>query len=202
VVNPSQEIRLIELPADASLSGRILYADGGYQPFVKGNKLTLGAEQLAVVGYDEFAGEKYALGTDETIRIPITINRIETDFVQTKKNSIEASAKITRGKDVRIFLQQFDSNNLPHRSWPWGDGSAKEKKISEQIVINVQQDGNNVPMHIEIDKLIWSGLSWAAGEINHADFDPDKPLFIQCTSAEKNDLILKAMLYEVKYPGI
>ena len=107
--------------------------------------------------------------------------------------------KLVRGSDVRIFLQQFDSNNLPHRSWPWGNGSADEKKMNELIIINVQQDGHNVPMHIEYDKLIWSGLSWAAGEINHADFDPDKPLFIQCKSAEKADLILKAVVYEVKY---
>jgi hypothetical protein len=60
VVNPSQEIALIDLPVIAKTSA-VLYADGGYRPVLKGSQLSLGPEQLAVIGFDEYASDKYNL---------------------------------------------------------------------------------------------------------------------------------------------
>jgi hypothetical protein len=65
------------------------------------------------------------------------------------------------------------------------------------IVIKVTQDGKDIPLHIEYDKMIWSGLSWGAGEVKHGTFDPDKPLDIQCISKENDELTLKADIYAV-----
>ena len=56
-----------------------------------------------------------------------------------------------------------------------------------------------MPLHIEYDKVIWSGLSWAAGEIKHGTFDPEKPLTVQCTTMDKEELNLKADVYAVGY---
>jgi hypothetical protein len=197
VINPSQSIAIMELPVNSFNKTKILYADGGYEPTINGNKVIIGAEQLVVVGFDAYADEKYNMGTDDTIHIPFAIDKMESAFASTSKNLIEGNVTAPKGKDIRIILQQFDSKGQPYRSWP---GSPPDgKKVSEVIKINVSQDGKNVPLHIEYDKVIWSGLSWAAAEVKQGSFDTNKPLHIQCSTGEKDELKLNADIYFVDY---
>ena len=42
----------------------------------------------------------------------------------------------------------------------------------------------------EYDKAIWSGLSWAVGEVCHHDLDPGLPITIRCSSQEKQPVEL------------
>lgn len=196
VVNPSQRIVTINLPV-VMPGSRILYADGGYAPKLIGNDLTMGAEQLAVVGFGEFANNKYDLGIDETINIPIGIDKIDAVFSDSGQNLIEGKVRARGDRDVRIIFQQFDSGGLPYRSWPGAPPGGK--KVSEVLKIEVSQDDQEIPLHIEYDKIIWSGLSWGAGEIKKGTFDAGEPLFIKCSTGEKNDLKLIAHVYEVKY---
>jgi hypothetical protein len=197
VVNPSQAIVTMGLPVTTFNKTKLLYADGGYKPTVNGNKLTIGPEQLVVVGFDVYADGKYDLGVDNTIWIPTAIDRIESTFTEIGKNTIEGEINIPKGKGVRIIMQQFDAKGLPYRSWP---GSPPDgKKVSEVIKINASQDGKDIPLHIEYDKVIWSGLSWAAAEIKQGSFDTGKTLHIKCTSGEKDELKLSANIYSVSY---
>jgi hypothetical protein len=196
VVNPSQQIANVQLPVEMTGS-KILYADGGYQPKVTGQDLVLGPEQLVVVGFGAFANDKYRLGIDPTINIPVAIDKIQTTFSPSGKNAIECSIKTTAHKNLRIIFQQFDSNGLPYRSWPGAPPDGK--KVSEVIKINVSQEGKDIPLHIEYDKMIWSGLSWGAAEIKNGTFDPSKGLTVKCSTEEKNDLKLVADVYEVEY---
>jgi hypothetical protein len=196
VINPSQEITLMELPADEH-SSRILYADGGYQPKLSGNKITLGPEQLVVVGFGEFVGDKYDMGIDKTINIPIAINKMETRFVVTSKNTIQTKIDAPDGRDIRIIMQQYYSNGDPCRSWLGAPPDGK--KVSEVIKIEVSQDGKAIPLHIEYDKMIWSGLSWGVGEVKRGSFDDSKPLQVTCSTTEKDAFTLKAEVYAVSY---
>jgi hypothetical protein len=197
VVNPSQAIATMELPVINFSKSKILYADGGYKPHVKENKITIGAEQLVVIGFDAYADDQYDMGVDHTINIPLAIDKIASAFTVTGKNLIEGKVKAVKGKDLRIVLQQFDPNGLPHRSWP---GSPPDgKMVSEVIHISVSQDEEEVPLHIEYDKVIWSGLSWAAAEIKQGSFNPDKPLVVKCSTDEKDELKLLADIYAVNY---
>ncbi len=197
VVNPSQQTSTIELPIAYHGAARILYADGGYKPAVNGNRLILGAEQLVVVGFEEFAHEKYDLGIDTTINIPLSIDKINADFHTVAKNAIEAQASPVNGKSMRIIMQQYYQNGDPCRSWPGAPPDGKN--VSEVIKIKATQDGKEIPLHIEYDKMIWSGLSWGAAEIKQGTFDAGKPLIIQCSSAEKDELKLTASVYAVDY---
>jgi hypothetical protein len=197
VVNPSQSIATIELPVTGFTKAKVLYADGGFKPKAKGSQLTIGAEQLVVVGFDGYADDHYHLGVDNTINIPVAIDKMEFVFTDTGKNMIEGKVSEAAGKNVRIIMQQFDSNGLPYRSWPGAPPDGK--KVSEVIHISASQDGKDIPMHIEYDKVIWSGLSWAAGEIKQGAYDPGKPLVIKCSTDEKGELKLKADVYAVNY---
>jgi len=204
VVNPSQQIADIELPVGHQTGSNIIYADGGFRPFVKDNILKIGPEQLVVVGYGEYATYLeniaeifYNLGVDKSIDIPIAIDKFETAFTVTGKNRIEARVNLVKDKHVRIIMQQFYKNGDPCRSWPGAPPDGKN--VSEVIQIKVSQEGKDVPTHIEYDKMIWSGLSWGAAEIKSGSFDVKKPLDIKCISNEKDELILKADVYAVEY---
>jgi hypothetical protein len=55
-------------------------------------------------------------------------------------------------------------------------------------------------VEIRYDKVIWSGLSWAVGEIHRRDFDPAKPIRLRLSSAERGEPIrLEGKVYAVEY---
>ena len=104
VVNPSQPIATISLPVGNKPGSNIIYADRGFRPRVKGNILTLGPEQLAVVGYDEYADyfEKraelfYNLGEDNTINIPLTQLAISV-FAETQYFASRTQIEVKKGR--------------------------------------------------------------------------------------------------------
>ena len=195
VVNPSLEIAVIPLPATLKGSA-LLYADGGFKPSVKGNSITLGPEQLAVVGFGGYANRDYYLGVDTSVRIPQSVVQLNTVFQDTGRNSVAATVHRPAGH-IRIIVQQFDTNGLPHRSW--GGSPPDGKKMNSYLKISISQNGKEVPAHIEYDKIIWSGLSWAAAEIDEKHINVHQSLDIRCTSTEETILRLKAELYRVTY---
>ncbi|MFI5193154.1 MAG: hypothetical protein ACHQD7_03830 [Chitinophagales bacterium] len=196
VVNPSQDMVTMSLPVIAKTSA-VLYADGGYRPVLRGSELSLGPEQLVVVGFDQYATGAYNFGRDETISIPVSISKIGSSFKETGKNKIAATIDKLPVKAVRIIFQQFDAKGFPYRTW--GGAPPDGKKMDAFFRINVTQKGKPVPLRIEYDKMIWSGLSWAAGEISEDDLDFGKPLSIECMSNETQTLTLKADVYAVGY---
>ena len=49
------------------------------------------------------------------------------------------------------------------RSWPGGPPNGKS--MATVLRITAEQNGKPLPLEIQYDKLIWSGLSWGAAEI-------------------------------------
>ena len=197
VVNPSQSIATIELPVRRPGKSKILYADGGYKPTIHGNKLTLSSEQLVVVGFDGYADAQYHLGIDDTINTPIAIDKIDAKIPSTGKNVIEGQVNVPSGKNIRIIMQQYSADGFPYRSWPGAPPDGE--KVSGFIHINASQNGQDIPLHIEYDKVIWSGLSWAAGELKQDSFDANQPITIKCSTDEKDEMKLIAAVYAVSY---
>ena len=193
VVNPSQEVGSVEL----GVKGRILYADGGFKPVIRDGSLSLGSEQLVVVGMGEYAEERYELGRDESIQIPAMQQRIDVDLVRRGKNKVGAMVRALPGKDLRILFQQVGADGLPVRSW--GGAPPDGRKMNELLTITVRQDGAVLPLVITYDKMIWSGLSWAAGELRQKDFGVSRPVDVECFSAEKDELTLNVWVYAVGY---
>jgi hypothetical protein len=83
------------------------------------------------------------------------------------------------------------------RSWPGGppDGIPMGKVLALQAT----QGGKSIPIEINYDKLIWSGLSWAVGEIRHDAMHAGEPITIRCSSTEKNPVTLDCRLFVVQY---
>jgi hypothetical protein len=47
--------------------------------------------------------------------------------------------------------------------------------------------------------MIWSGLSWAVGEIGSAVLDAYRPVLIRIHSADKDAVMLEGKVYRVEY---
>ena len=197
VVNPSQIISDIKLPVGNYNTSSIIFTENGFKPLLKGNTLSLGPEQLVVVGFEEYSSEEYNLGVDRTIQIPIYIENIEVNFQETSKNTITGLMNPVKGTDIRILFQQFTQDFLPKRSY--GGFPPDAKKMNEFFILTVSQEDKIIPVVIQYDKMIWSGLSWAAGEVKSTSFSSDKPIKIQCSTTETDKLLLKAKVYAVSY---
>jgi hypothetical protein len=205
MVNPSQEYALVEFPWTEEGPGgpgvvRVLYSDGGYKPSMEGKGIVVGPEQLVVVATGVYADARYDLGRDETIRIPLMQERVGLKFSLKGKNMVRSEMLDMgryAGKDLRIIVQQFGSDGNPVRSW--GGSPPDGKKMNELIQIRVLQAGVALPLRVEYDKMIWSGLSWGAAELKHGSFDPATPVEIECSTAEKDELRREARVYAVGY---
>jgi hypothetical protein len=99
--------------------------------------------------------------------------------------------------DLRIIFQQHGKDGSIMRSWPGGPPNGKT--VGTVLKIVAEQGGKAVPVEINYDKQIWSGLSWGTGEIKHGDFAKGAPITIRCSSAEKDAVNLEARLYAVSY---
>jgi hypothetical protein len=202
VVNPAQAVREIELPALSRAQGEhgegeIIFRDAGFVPVLHGNRVTLGPGQLVAVGFGRYASKEYDLGLQADVQIPRSIARLGAKFVSTTANTIETNIEAPVKGNLRIIFQQHGKSGEIMRSWPGGppDGTSMGKVFK----IYAEQDGKVLPVEINYDKLIWSGLSWGAGEIERGNFVSGRPITIRCSSAEKDPVRLEGELYEVVY---
>lgn len=197
LVNPSQTVAHMDLPAREASGGRVLYTDGGFVPVLSGRTLQLGPEQLVVVGYGRYASPAYDLGVDETIRVPKSISPVEATFTPAGSNTVRASVTVPAGKHIRILFQQFGADGFPRRSW--GGAPPDGRKMDVFLQLSIRQNGKDVKYYKEYDKMIWSGLSWAAGEAEPASVDAATPLEVVCRSTETDPVVLRAWVYAVHY---
>ncbi len=196
MVNPSQAIATIALPLLPG-AAKILYADGGFKPKLHNETLVIGPEQLAIIGFGEYAHDQYQLGIDHSINIPQEISKLDISFLQSDKKLLQASFKPVKGKNIRVVFQQYYSNGDPCRSWLGAPPDGK--KVSEVIRIKISQANKTLPQHIEYDKMIWSGLSWGVAEVQYTAIDPEKTIEVTCGTDEKDAAILKAQVYALSY---
>jgi hypothetical protein len=57
----------------------------------------------------------------------------------------------------------------------------------------------SLPVQVNYDKAIWSGLSWGVGEVKDKDMPRGAPVVIRCTSHEDHPVDLSVELYAVSY---
>lgn len=202
VVNPAQSVARFELPqlsrVQAPLgTGRIIFRDAGFVPVLRGNRITLGPGQMAALGFGRYVEPAFDFGIQEDVVIPQSIAPLPATFQAAGKNAIGAELLPPSNGDLRIIFQQRDEHGNIMRSWPGGPPNGKS--VGTVLKITAEQDGKPLPIDIQYDRVIWSGLSWGAGEIRHRDLAPGIPIRIRCSSAEQGALTLEAHLYSVRY---
>ena len=152
---------------------------------------------MAAVGFGRYADAKYDLGIQEDVRIPLSIHPVAAQFHPAENNAVIATIPPPEEGDLRIILQQRGKDGRMMRSWPGGppDGTS----VGKVLVLQATQGGKTIPIHINYDKMIWSGLSWAVGEIPHNAMRAGEPIMIRCSSTEKKPVTLDCKLFAVQY---
>ena len=202
VLNPAQAVNNLDLPllsqAEPPLSdGRVIFCDAGFVPVLRRNTVTLGPGQMAAVGFGRYAAPEFDLGVQEDVRIPRSIRPVDATFTPDGTGVIKATIQPPAGGDLRIIFQQWYADGTVARSWPGGPPNGTS--MGKVLKISAEQGGKSLPVKIDYDRLIWSGLSWGAGELEHASFAPGGLIVIRCSSAEKIPVTLKAKVYAVRY---
>ena len=194
VVNPAQAVQEARLPgAEAAHPGRVLYRDSGFMPVVEGRAVRLGPGQLAVIGTGRYADAQYDLGVGTDIRIPRTITPLPVHFARRKGLVFEGTLTPPEAGDLRVIMRQRTEAGQVMRS-------VTRANMGEFFTIRASQGGKPVPVEINYDKVVWSGLAWAAGEIRRADFDPHAPLTLTLSSRDRDlDMHLEGHVYAIGY---
>jgi hypothetical protein len=209
VVNPAQSIEEIQMPrlsqeqraensADKNKDGRVLFRDAGFQPVLIGDKIKLGPGQMALVGFGKYAHSEYDLGVQEDVVIPRSIAPVDAVFSPHGKNTIQATIEAPPQGSLRIVMRQRSAKDGGiMRSWKGGPPNGTN--MGKVFILSASQDGKPLPVEINYDKVIWSGLSWAVGEIAPASLRPGAPVTIECSSAEEGPVQLEGQVYRVEY---
>ena len=203
VINPSQSRRVVRLPRVHQLQpslrgGSIQFRDVGFVPVLsrESAEVSLGPEQLAVVGYGEYAKSKYHLGIQEDVLIPSTIRALPEEFHNEGSNTVSSTISAPARGDLRAVMRQF-AGGEPVRTARGAPPNGTS--LSQLLLIQATCRGRSIPVNINYDKAIWSGLSWAVGEIRHGDLEAGGPVTIRCTSLEPRPVDLKVETFEVEH---
>ena len=202
-MNPAQSVERIRLPRLSSeqpaiSKARIIFRDAGFDPALADDTIELGPGQMAVVGVGKYADKKYDLGVQEDVRIPRFIAPVAAKFSESGKNSIGAVVMAPAKGDLRIIMRQHSAKDGSiMRSWKGGPPNGTN--MGKVFVISASQNGTPLPVEINYDKVIWSGLSWAVGEVRQSALKPGSPVEINCSSAEEAPVQLDGQVFAVEY---
>ncbi|MDX2196699.1 MAG: hypothetical protein NW207_09800 [Cytophagales bacterium] len=194
VCNPSQSFKKITLPVN-TLKYKILFADKGYVPAVENGQLSLGPEQMAVIGLNEYAQDKFVLGVEEDIIIPKYINPLAANFTRTAKNTYAGEVKCTAKSDIRVVIEFTDSLGKAVNIKSLKDMTP----MSDNIIITAKTLTKNIPVQIKHNKIIWSGLNFVCVELKNTDLSGVETFKLECKINHYNKYFIKPSVYEVKY---
>lgn len=195
LVNPTQSIQRITIPRSTQGDAKILFTDNGFEPRIEGDEIVLGAEQLVVVGIGKYNSDIYNWGIEKDILIPNAITPIPSEMVIKDNNTASVTVKPEDG-NLRILFTQYDAWSNAHRSW--GGAPPDGIRMNDFLKITAKQGNKNIPMTISYDKMIWSGLSWGAAEIEAKNLNAKQPITITCSAKDCESKYFKIELYNVK----
>jgi hypothetical protein len=202
-VNPAQTFQTVALPPARGApppteGGRVLFADAGYAPVLADGAIRLGPEQMCVAGFGTFDDDAYALGLEEDVAIPVAIEPLSAPFEPCGHNQIRAKIEPPPDGHLRINMTQ-SRDGIAHRST--AEQRIHGRSLAELLRISVRQSGQDVATRIGHDRAVWSGLSWATGEVPCSRLPRSDALEIVCSSAETQSVELRAKAYAVRYAG-
>jgi hypothetical protein len=197
VVNPSQDVQTIQLPARA---GWMLFRDSGFEPVIEDTLLTLGPEQVAVVASGRFAQKDFELGLEPDVLIPEGSEPVEAEVKLTAdgKSLTVICAAPPKDRILRAIFRQ-SRGGRPLRTT--GGAPPGGVSLGRLLHLNARQGDRDVSVRTDHDKVVWSGLSWVVGEIDGAGLDPVIPIKLVFSTTEAPPLDISAELMTISYGG-
>src|SRR5262249_50881024 len=145
-----------------------------------------------------YAAPSDDLGIEPDVHIPQRIAALPARFLVLADEgshpgvaAIEAEIAPPSAGDLRVILRQRDHHGRTMRS-------LSKETMAEFFRIEAWQNGTPLPIEINYDKVIWSGLGWAVGEIRRDHILADEPVRIRLSSAETDpELHLEGQVLDV-----
>jgi hypothetical protein len=127
---------------------------------------------------------------DEDVLIPSSMTDLKARVIE-GTNTVSASVDVPGECNLRIILRQLaDSKPLgTSRSAP-----PKRHHSCKHLATQGRPKRQAVPVLVNYDRAVWSGLSWAVGEVKQRDLTPEEPIVVQGASLEKGTVKLKLEL--------
>lgn len=199
IINPSQETQKIALPLPGFRRRKLLFSDNGFRPEIKNDSITLGPEQMALVGLGQYARSEYYLGVQEDVTIPLSIHPVQYELSSAAKGQVKVHIHYAGKNDLRIIFKQRTQDGHPYRIT--GGAPPDGEFMNKLLAIKAFQNKEEISFVLHYDKQIWSGLSWAVGEIQNVNIKKDIPLVIEykVTDPDSKDFIIDCQVYEVEY---
>ncbi len=202
VVNPAQDMARVRIPLLSRqqtplTGGRLLFRDAGYVPRLTGDAIELGPGQMAMVGFVRYASPAYDFGIQQDVMIPRTIRPLAVEFRNIGKGEIQAAIPAPANGDLRLIMQQYSPDGTLMRTT--AGGPLAGTNMGKVFLLKAEQDGKELPIRENYDHVIWSGLSWAAGEIDQKNLKPGAPLTLTFQSMENAPVALRGRVYLVQY---
>jgi hypothetical protein len=180
--------------------GRILFRDRGFAPILSSESITLGPGQLALVGFGRYSDAAFDLGIGDGDAIPQSIRSLRARFAPAsgeedtaRPDTIETTVRPPANGDLRIVLRRLDEHNKLARA-------VSSDTMADFFAIEAFQDGHALPVAINYDKIIWTGLAWAVGEIRRSDIAPGKPIELRLSTPDQEPAVhLTGQVFSVKY---
>lgn len=150
---------------------------------------------MAVIGFGKYARQEYDMGVEDQVVIPESIEPITAVFHATESHAVEGSIPAPAGGMLRVIFQQRTPEGDIRRTW--AGGPPKGENMAKVLKIEALQHGQPLPLRVNYDKVIWSGLSWGVAEVSK--FASGAPVEIRCSSSEKDPVKLDVKIYRVRY---
>jgi hypothetical protein len=201
LVNPSQKHRTINL--EDHISGitdqnkMALFNDSGHKPNLSGNNLSIGPEQMVLIGFGKYASPEFHLGEETDVKIPEMLEELNVDFKKTDKNTLKTDFQINKAGTYRLVFRQFSPDGMPCRLT--GGGYPDGTSLDQLQILKVEVNNVNIPLHYEYDKALWSGLSWSAAEFKLPDDLQNQTVTVSYSIPdEPEDLIITGSVFFVQ----
>jgi hypothetical protein len=202
VTNPTQTVAKVMLPSyntggSTPGLGRVQFRDAGFVPKLEKDAITLGPGQMAMIGFGAYATQAYDFGIEKDVVIPSAIAPVEAEFKTIAPSTIEATLQPPTKGVLRVIMRERTPDGYIRRTWAGGPPTGTP--MAKVFTIEAVQDGRAIPVKIDYDRIVWSGMSWAVGEIDVKDLAAGKPLSIRFHSNEKDPVQLEGSAYQVIY---
>lgn len=176
VLNPGANDEDVALPISPSARSRVLFTDAGRAPELTGGTLHLGPGQLAVVGTGGYADQRWDLGTQADVVIPMSCKPLPIADVVREPGLVSATVVAPRTGALRIMCSQTGADGRPWRVS--GGAPPSGIPLGKLLVLKAEQGGRELELSRNYDRQIWSGLSWAVADVSPQNLVPGNPVRI------------------------
>jgi hypothetical protein len=197
VVNPAQTMATLTLPRVMAGGVTVLFHDAGFAPTVRGARVTLGPEQMALLATGACATAANDLGVEDDVHIPCASAPLPVQITHTDARRVELRVTPPATGDVRIVMRQYDAHGIPVRST--GGAPPRGATLATIIRIRARQAGRTVPVVVNYDKAIWSGLSWGVGEVRQTTLRGRAPLSVHCSTTDLRVARVQVDVFNVRH---